>query len=353
MTDGWPQRPTLKDVARRAGVSVTTASVVLNDKREGVRVTDATRQKVQAAAGALGYAPNNVARGLRTRSSRTIGFVSDDVTTTPFAVSMLAAAQEEASRHDHLLFVVQLGEDAPDEVRRRAVDLLHQQQATGVVYATMYHRIVTPPPGLPARTVFLNAQAASGNHVSIVPDDYQGAHDAVSELLVHGHRRIAFLDDSTRPVASGLRYRGYLDALAAHGVEADPRLHLEAAPFVRGGLEAGRFFDLPERERPTGLFCYCDRQAMGAYRAARQRGLAIPRDLSVVGFDDQEYIASELDPGLTTMRLPHREMGRLAIRLLLGDPGQATAADVPDVRRMHVDLVRRDSVAAPRAGGDW
>ena len=342
-------RPTLKDVARRAGVSVTTASVVLSDKRDGVRVTEATRERVQATAAELGYAPNIVARGLRQRRSTTIGFLSDEVTTTPFAVAMLAAAQEEASRHGYLLFVVQLDEGSPPDVRRRAVDVLLQQQVAGVIYATMYHRIVTPPPGLPAEAVFLNAQADAGDYVSIVPDDYHGAVAAVTALLEHGHRRIAFLDDATRPVASRLRLRGYVDALAAYGVEADPRLHIETDPFVRGGLEAGRFLDLPGDIRPTALFCYNDRQAMGAYRAARHRGLVIPRDLSVVGFDDQEYIASELDPGLTTMRLPHREMGRLAIQVLLGrqqDSGESAAPAQREVRRVPVELVARESVAA-------
>src|SRR5689334_9180675 len=107
------RRPTLKDVAQAAGVSTTTASVVLNDVRDGVRVPDATRHRVQQAAEDLGYRPNILARSLRTQTTRTIGFVSDEVTTTPFAVSMLAAAQDEASRHGYLLFVVNLGPNAP------------------------------------------------------------------------------------------------------------------------------------------------------------------------------------------------------------------------------------------------
>jgi LacI family transcriptional regulator len=100
------RRPTLKDVAQAAGVSVTTASVVLNDRREGIRVPEATRRRVQQAAEDLSYRPNILARSLRAQESRTIGFISDEVTTTPFAVSMLAAAQDEAARHGYLLFVV-------------------------------------------------------------------------------------------------------------------------------------------------------------------------------------------------------------------------------------------------------
>ena len=352
MARGWQGRPTLRDVAGHAGVSVTTASVALNDKRDGIRVTDDTRARVRAAAAELGYTPNAVARDLRAQRSRTIGFLSEEVTTTPFAVSMLAAAQSEAARNGYLLSIVQLDEGGSPDAQRDAVDLLRQQQVAGVVYATMYHRVITPPPGLPDDAVFLNCRAADGNYVSIVPDEYHGAFAAVTELLEHGHRRIAFLDDSEHHEASGLRRQGYLDALAAYGIESDPQLCVEDLSYARGGKAVEPLLELPPSQRPTGLFCYNDRQAMGAYRAIRQRGLSIPRDISVVGFDDQEYIASELDPALTTMRMPHREMGAMAIRLLLqseSEPSQGRADDgAPGVRLTPVPLIRRDSVGPPR-----
>jgi LacI family transcriptional regulator len=153
-------------------------------------------------------------------------------------------------------------------------------------------------------------------------------------------------------VAADYRLNGYRDALSARGVEADPALYIEAGPFVQGGLQIARLLDLPPRERPTAVFCFNDRVAMGAYRVARYRGLQIPTDLSIVGFDDQEFIASELDPSLTTMRLPHPEMGKLAIELLLDQPDPAldNAGNGSSVHRIPCELIRRESVASPLAG---
>jgi LacI family transcriptional regulator len=350
VSDTNGRRPTLKDVARGASVSVTTAHVALTDRRDGVRVPETTRERVRHVADSLGYQPNILARSLKTQRTSTIGFISDEVTTTPFAVSMLGAAQDEAARRGYLLFVINLGANAPAAVQRQALDLLLQQRVAGVIYACMYHRIVTPPPGLPPATVFLNAAAARGSYRGIVPDDRQGAHDVVAELVKAGHRRIGFLDDDRHPPASHLRRQGYLDALAESGIDPDAQPHLKAPPFVSGGLEITKFLDLPARTRPTAVFCFNDRQAMGVYRAARHRGLKIPDDISVVGFDDQEYIASELDPPLTTVRLPHREMGRLAVELLL-DESDGKSQSGQRIVRVPCHLIRRESIARPTASG--
>jgi LacI family transcriptional regulator len=349
-----PARPTLKDVARVAGVSITTVSVVLNKQRDGIRVPEVTRERVRQAAVELGYQPNQMARGLRRGSVQAIGFVTDEVTTTPFAVAMLAAAQEEAARHGHLLYVVGVGHQPTPDVVQSAVDDLLQHQVSALVFAAMYHQRIDPVELMPSTTVFVNAQAARGAFRSIVPDEQAAASAAVREMLEQGHRRIAYLDDDTGTVASGLRLAGYHAALAEFDVEPDPRLHVRIPPMVSGGVRGGELIDLPERDRPTGIFCFNDRAAMGLYRAARRRGLRVPDDLSVVGFDDQEFIASELDPPLTTMRLPHREMGRLAVETVLGlDTSGAGWRPVGDdggsVALVECPIVRRDSVTGPRA----
>lgn len=351
---GGGARPTLKDVAVEAGVSITTASVVLNEKRDGVRVSEDTRERVRRAADHLGYRVNQMARGLRQRSSHAIGFLSDRVTTTPFAVEMLAAAQDVAARHGYLLFVVNMSEDGDDGGVRleQAMDQLVAHQVSTFVVAGMHHRAVEPAPGLPPSTVFVNAFATHGPFRSIVPDERAAARVAVAELLGQGHRRVAYLNDDSGAVAAGLRLQGYLDAHREFGLEPDPRLHVLVPPAVRGGVLGGELIDLPEGTRPTAIFCFNDRAAMGVYRAARRRGLRVPDDLSVVGFDDQEYIASELDPPLTTMRLPHREMGQLAIETVLGFDttyaGWQPRADGASIALVECPLVRRDSVAAPR-----
>ena len=344
---GASLRPTLKDVAQAAGVSITTVSVVLNEKREGIRVAEGTRDRVRRAADELGYRPNQMARGLRRRSSGAIGFLSDRVTTTPFAVAMLAAAQEVAAQHGHPLFIVSIADEEGKLCLDQATEQLVEHQVSTFVVAAMYHRPVEPVEGLPASTVFVNSFATEGPYRSIVPDERGAAYTAVAELLGLGHRRIAYLDDNTGAVASGLRLQGYLDAHRDYGVAPDPRLHVQVPSSVRGGMFGGELIDLPEQVRPTAVFCFNDRTAMGLYRAARVRGLRVPDDLSVIGFDDQDYIASELDPPLTTMRLPHAEMGRLAIEAVLelepSDAGWVSDGRDGTIARIACPLVRRGS----------
>lgn len=344
-------RPTLKDVARVAGVSVTTVSVVLNGKRDGIRVSEETRARVLETAREIGYQPNQMARGLRARTSQAIGFLSAQAITTPFAANLLAAAQQVATGHGLLLFVVDVGAPSDTVALERAMDSLLQHQVASFVVACNYHQYVDPVAALPASTVFVNGRARSGSYRSIVPDERLAAFNAVTELLDHGHRRIAFLDDDTGTVASGLRHEGYVEALQAFDVTPDPRLHFVARGMTSGGVRGGELLDLPEDQRPTGVFCFNDHTALGLYRAARRRGLRIPDDLSVVGFDDQEFVASELDPPLTTMRLPHWEMGEIAVKTVLGEetPGVEwiREAGVGAVAFIDCPIVRRESVAPP------
>lgn len=333
----------IKDVAREAGVSAATVSLVLND-RPGTRIPDTTRERVRAAARDIGYAPNTVARSLRTRRTHTIGLISDRIATTPYAVRMVEAAQQVAREQDHLLFLVDTGGDRA--VETEAIAALRARQVDGLVYACMWHREVEPPAGLPAGSVFLDARPASGEFPSVVPDDRGGARAAVQALVDAGHRRIAYvdIDEDPAPIASGLRLAGYLDVLREHGVVPDPALHVRGTSDAAGGMAAAaRVLELPADRRPTALFCFNDRIAMGAYAAARHHGLEIPTDLSVVGYDDQQLIAAELDPPLTTVALPHHEMGRWAVEVLLG------VRDRPDdgVLLMPCPLITRDSVAPP------
>ena len=186
----------------------------------------------------------------------------------------------------------------------------------------MWHRVVDAPAHLPARTVFLDCRPVGGGHPAVVPDDRAGGATAVRELVAAGHRRIAFVDvdEPGPPVASVLRFEGYLEVLREAGIEPDPELHVHGATTTaEGGRTATELLlDLPEARRPTALFCFSDRMAAGAYAAARHRGLAIPRDLSIIGFDDQQLVAAELDPPLTTVALPHYEMERWATEVALG-----------------------------------
>jgi LacI family transcriptional regulator, galactose operon repressor len=344
------RRPRIKDVADLAGVSTATVSLVLNNVPTA-RVSPETRERVLSAALRLGYAPNAIGRSLRTQRTRTIGFISDVIAATPYAGRMVQGAQDAAWRAGHLLFLVDTGGDV--ELEARAIEALRAQQVDGIVYATMYHRVVGVPAGLaPDELVLLDARPASGPIPFVVPDEVGGAVSAVNELTGHGHRRIGFATDRRRdvPAAAG-RLAGYRSALQAAGIAYEPELVVGEDSDTPGGYRAvGQLLDLADP--PTAVFCFNDRMAMGAYRAAAERGLRIPADVSIVGFDDQELIAAALSPGLTTVALPHHAMGEWAVRTLLAIvAGQQGGSDGPEaVERqflMPCPLVRRDSVGPP------
>ncbi|MGW0576081.1 LacI family DNA-binding transcriptional regulator [Streptomyces sp. NPDC002920] len=335
----------IKDVAAAAGVSVTTVSHILNEV-EGKRVNTETRQRVLEAARQLGYAPNGLARGLRLKRSSTIGFVSDQIATTPHAGRIILGAQEEAAKHDLLLLMMNTGGDR--ELERREIELLLQRQVDGVLYASMYHRVVEVPEQLRSvPTVLLDARADDPSVPSVVPDEVQGGATAVRELLRHGHRRIGFLNNVDDIPATHGRLEGYRQALAEAGVPFDPRLVVAETASAAGAYRAALTL-LRAVERPTALFCFADRMAMGVYHAAAELGLSIPADLSVIGFDNQELICDGMFPGLTTVALPHYEMGARAVAQLLALTGAKDRGTGPAAQEMlPCPLVARASVASP------
>lgn len=337
------QQVRIKDVAARAGVSVTTVSHVLNQV-PGKRVSEDTRQRVRAAAQELGYAPNALARSFRLQRSQTLALVSDEIATTPHAGRIILGAHEAASKQGWLVVLVNTGCDAEWEARE--IEALKQRRVDGFLYATMYHRDVTLPSGLAdVPTVLLDAKTADPSVSWVVPDEAAGGRTATEALLAHGHRRIGFLNNIDDIPASHGRLEGFRAALRDAGVPAREDWIRTATPNSQGGLEAARMV-LGSEDRPTALFCFTDRMAMGAYHAAAELGLRIPDDLSIVGFDNQELIADGLHPGLTTVALPHYEMGAWAVERLIRlieEPAEAEAEQV----RLTCPLVSRGSVTRP------
>jgi LacI family transcriptional regulator len=333
----------IKDVAAAASVSVTTVSHVLNDV-PGKRITAVTRDRVRAAAENLGYRPNAVARGLRLRRSHTLALVSDEIATTPHAGRIILGAQEAASKQGWLLMLVNTSNDPALE--EREIQSLLQRQVDGFLYATMYHRVVEVPALLGASpTVLLDARSSDGSVSSVVPDEVSGGRAAVEELVRHGHRRIGFVTNVDDIPATRGRLEGYRQALAAAGIPFDPALVVAEASDPRGGQRAARQL-LEGPGRPTAVFCFSDRMAMGAYHAAAELGLRIPHDVSVVGFDNQELIADGLRPELTTVALPHYEMGAWAVEQLLREIDMA-APVTPSHHFLPCPIVRRNSVGPP------
>jgi LacI family transcriptional regulator len=254
---------------------------------------------------------------------------------------MIEAVEEVVRQNGRLLFLVNTGGDAA--VEKAAVDTLNRQRVDGFLYACMHHRTVDLPAGIGPNVVLLDARPRRTRVPAVVPDDRGGARAAVTELLAHGHRRIGFVNDAGAPAAAGLRLDGYRDALKAYGVRFDRRYVLDVEPTLEASAAAATH--LHDRATVTALFCFNDRMAVGAYRGLRQRGLAVPAEVSVVGFDDQEFVAAYAEPPLTTVALPHYAMGEWAARTLV-DLVNGHAVPLR-VYLMPCKLVRRGSVGPP------
>ena len=338
----------IKDVAVAAGVSVTTVSHVLNDVSYA-RISPETRGKVKSAAEQLGYGPNRLAQALRTQRTGMLGLVSEDIATTPHAGRIILGADEAARARGYNLMIINTSGSASPESRDADVEALLERRVDGILYATMYHRHVQVPVNLGSvPSVLVDSVSTGGSITAVVPDEEGGARAAVGILLAAGHTRIGFLNNTDDVPATRDRLRGFRATLTEAGLDGHAAPVESEISEVQGGYEAARRM-LRREDRPTGLFCYNDRMAMGVYRAAAELGLSIPGDLSVVGFDDQELIAANLYPGLTTVALPHYEMGAWAAGNLIdaieGKTDLALMALHPTI--LDCPLVRRDSVAAP------
>jgi LacI family transcriptional regulator len=341
------KRPTIRDIADEAGVGVGTVSRVLN---RHPNVSASTRRTVMDVIERLGYLPRTAAREIRGHRSNLLGLLSHAVVTTPFAHDLLRGAQEEARAHGRMLLLIETEGRAGEA--ERAVGSLYERGVEGVLYATLVHHDVDPPASLRQLPMALvNARDVRGELPSVVPDEELGGYEATRHLLEHGHRRIAMITNDAfehgDPATLG-RHAGYRRALEEAGVRYDPALVREGEGRAPSGRRAtAELLRLPSP--PTALFCGTDRTAMGAYEALRHLGLGVPSDVSIVGFDDQRDVADALDPGLTTMALPHAAMGRWGVARVL-ERSDGRPLDPVQVR-LRCPLVPRASVAPVRSDG--
>jgi LacI family transcriptional regulator len=323
------KRPTLADVAQLSGLSITTVSMVLTN-RPNTRLSEEASERVRAAAAMLNYRPNPAARGLRMGKTRTVGFISDEVTITRYASAMIRGLLEEAEVRDHTVLISESGR-RQDRILQ-AMELMIDRQADGIVFGLMgAKRIELPELSTDVPIVTTNATTTAG-HPCVLPDEYSAGHNAVRHLVERGHRRIAFIGRSESllnldiSATVGARYAGMDDAMAEAGLTF---AHQVAGPTWEPDLGYRGMLEIIDAASVTAVVTANDRVAFGVYQAAAERGLRIPADVSVISFDD-EYLASYLRPQLTTMQIPYLEMGRLAMDLVLdGDPPAQTLVPVP------------------------
>jgi LacI family transcriptional regulator, galactose operon repressor len=337
---GGRSRVTIREIAEQAGVSIATVSRVLNDRDD---VSVETRELVQRIVRERGYAANRGARGLSRGRTGLVGVLVPLVYPAYFSAILAGAAEAlyeqdlrlvlSPTRHEHDREVSLLDRLAHGLTDGALIVLPEESSAEleALLGQGFPFVIVDPLEPLADRVPSVSAAHASG------------AAQATRHLLGLGHRRIAAVTGPAGWVATEDRRRGYHAALAAAGIMPTSELELEADFEIGGGVAAtGRVLDLPEP--PTAIFAFNDNLAIGAVQAARARGLRVPEDLSVVGFDDVEN-ATVVTPTLTTVRQPLAEMGRMAVSMLV------RLLEHQRFETLHVELgtrlVVRDSTAPP------
>lgn len=310
----------MADVGRLAGVSPTTVSFVINADGSQT-ISPATQQRVLDAVEQLGYRPNRAAQNLRTQHTSTIGVITDEIAVEPFAGQVIAGAHDEAWSQGSMLLVVNTMRSRP--VIEAAVEDLMDRQVDAIIFASAGTRRVTLPAAVTRVPTVLVSCFTAGNTIPcVLPDEVAGGRAATQLLLDAGHTRVAYLTGAPGAWATRGRLRGHREALSAAGL--DPREQV----VVPGNYHADSGYDLTRSllrtpHLPTGILCGNDRMALGAYLALAEAGLRIPEDVSVVGYDDQDPLVTEIRPPLSTVRLPFYEMGRWAAgRLLSGTTGQ-------------------------------
>jgi LacI family transcriptional regulator len=316
---GGRKRVTLADVARLAGLSRTAASMILTG-RPDTRLSAEAHAKVMAAAEQLGYRPNVAARSLRTDRTQSIAFVSDVVATTRFATGLIRGALRAAEAHGHVMLVLETGGEPRREAE--AINAALDRQVDGIIFAAMRAReIFVPDVRLPVPVVMLNA-TSSRFPVSVLPEDEIGGREAVRLLDEAGAGKGIALLGQSDAAEVGL-FRSETVSRRIRGIRAE--MQRRGLRFVAEescwNWEPAEGFRLARRmlKRVPGIrafLCMNDRLAFGAYQALAELGLAIPRDVSLISFDNDE-IATYLRPPLSTIALPHEEMGQRAVELLL------------------------------------
>jgi LacI family transcriptional regulator len=342
------KRPTARDVARRAGVSQTTVSLVLN-RIPNARISEDVRQRVWEAARGLDYEPNAVAQSLRRRSTHTIGLVIPDITNPHFWQIARGAERRAADLgYSVLLTSTDLGLDR----ERRALTSLKQQRVDGLILQVQFPITLLRE---------IEAIRAHGQHIvrigRVSPDldciilDYgAGCTELLDHLVALGHRRIGFVFGTTAPDAlrpevelGQERFVAYRQAVERHGLDGDADLVQHCGSYPEHARQATERL-LALRPRPTAIIAINDYLAVAVVRTAVEAGLRVPGDLSIAGFDDVP-LAQYLSPALTTVRANAEAVGEKAVDLLLArlkDPGLP-----PQHFLMPTSLVIRESTEVP------
>ncbi|MBM4431963.1 MAG: LacI family transcriptional regulator [Chloroflexi bacterium] len=334
--------PTMKDVAKAAGVSVTTVSHVINETRF---VSEELRSRVNRVMEELNYHPNTLARSLRLGITHTIALIVPD-NSNPFFAEVSRVAEMVGFEND--FSVILCNSDKNVDREAAYLEMLTAKQVDGIIFiaagSSQEHLESIAAQGIPV--VVADREVPQTLADVVLVNHEQGGYDATRYLLSLGHRRVACIAGPARLTPSSQRVQGYRRALAEAGIAIDEELVVSCTESYVGGEIAMAHLLRLDRP-PTAVFTYNDVTAIGALRAARNVGVDVPGDLSIVGFDDIA-LASATVPALTTVAQPIADLATIATELLIerirnvaaGRPGRRVVLDTK--------LVVRESCAPPR-----
>ena len=336
---------TLRELATEVGVSPSTVSRVLN-RDPNARISETSRSRILDLAAARGYRPNRLARSLKLQRTNVIGMLIPDIT-NPLFSALFKAVDEIASAAGYHVILCNTGDSA---VRlQQHLETLSEGHVDGLLVATAYR---TDPVIETLRTrrlpyILVSRRSEHSPAPWVVPDDRQGAHLAVEYLFDLGHRWIAHIAGFMEVSRSAERLQGYREAMASHGL--DPMVWFTpAAGLDETAGEMGLVELLKSARRPTAIFAANDLAAVGVIAHARQMGLDVPGDLSVIGCDDIP-LSKHIEPSLTTVGYPFHEVGRLSTEHLIRYiTGTADADESPPHVSLPLDLVVRESTSRPK-----
>jgi LacI family transcriptional regulator len=333
--------PSVVDVAQLAGVSIGTVSRVLSNS--GHPVGEQTRRKVLEAAAKIDYSPNALSRSLARGRTHTVGVVVHDITDSYFN-EIVRGIEDVANEHGYLVLVCSSYRDPERELEY--VRKLRSQRCEGIIFVGGGLRFPEYLRRLDAQLDGLSNQGGvtailAPNDLArpkIIPDASTGIAALVDHLVQMGHRNVALIEGPRRLKTSLERAEAFEAAMRRHRIEPDPELRTSGEFDMHLGAQAlGELLDLGKRF--TAVVCLNDQMAVGCLMAVRARGIRVPQELSIAGIDDLP-VAEYLDPPLTTVRVPMRELGREGMRLVLA---QLDGARVRRVRKLQCELVVRES----------
>lgn len=339
------------DVAAAAGVSPTAVSFALNNRDDG-NISPETKRRIIETAKRLGYEPDYLASSLRSRTTHSIGLVTDAIASSPFGGRLLAAASERAESNGHIMLVMDT--HSLDERESAAIHELERRQVDAIIYASMGFRVLEKAPKTRLPLVLADCTVEDGKTLSVYPDDGDGGTRALNHLVDLGHRRITMLSGFWNPLGGTDDQGSISGPIRREAFVAAAKKRSVVPEVVEGGWDindgyksAMKVLDCPAHLRPTAIFAITDRAAVGAMLAAARLGLTVPGDLSIIGFDDQEKLAECAVPPLTTIALPHAQMGEEAVTRVLA----LAAGETFTERRLALpcNLVVRESTAPPHA----